>query len=96
MDIIGKIHPHVLRKHNYIFVEKHYFTKWVKFIPFCSINKETMIKLIKKQIIHIFGLLKTITTHTIVLLCLIKCGSSINHLTLILNIHKLVIYNYKA
>jgi len=40
-----------------------YFTKYVKAITDQSINQETIIKFIKEQIIHMFGLLESITTN---------------------------------
>jgi hypothetical protein len=41
----------------------YYFTKYVKVITNQLINQETIIKFIKEHIIHMFGLLETITTN---------------------------------
>lgn len=63
MYIIGKVHPPWLKRQNYILVAIDYFTKYVKAITDQSINQETIIKFIKEQIIHMFGLLEAITTN---------------------------------
>jgi hypothetical protein len=63
MYIIGKVHLSWLKRQNYILVAMYYFTKYVKAITNQLINQETIIKFIKEHIIHMFGLLETITTN---------------------------------
>ena len=61
MDIISKIYPPSSKNHTFILVATDYFTKWVEAIPLKTVNQSKVIKCIKENIIHRFGLPQTIT-----------------------------------
>ncbi|BFG41093.1 hypothetical protein CerSpe_273670 [Prunus speciosa] len=62
MDFVGKIMPSSSNEHTFIIVATDYFTKWVEAKALKSISSAAVITFIKKQIIHRFGILETITT----------------------------------
>ena len=57
---MGKYTPSS-RQHCFISVATDYFTKWIEAIPIRSVTQATVIKFIKEQIIHRFGLPESIT-----------------------------------
>ena len=61
MDVIGKISPPSSKNHAYILVATDYFTKWVEVVPLKTVSQSEVIKCIKENIIHRFGLPQTIT-----------------------------------
>ena len=62
MNLIGKIHPASSKGHNFILVAIEYFTKWVEAVPLKKAEQKDVIKFIKEQIIHRFGIPQCITT----------------------------------
>ena len=62
MDLIGKIHPTSSKGHSFILGAIYYFTKWVEAVPLKKAEHKDVIQLIKKQIIHRFGIPHSITT----------------------------------
>jgi hypothetical protein len=50
-----KIHLSYSKRYNYIRVTIDYFNKWVKVIPYRSLNQEAIIKIIIKHIINKSG-----------------------------------------
>lgn len=62
MDIIGKIAPRSSRGHAFILVATDYFTKWVEAEPLRNVTSTEVIRFIKHNIIHRFGIPETITT----------------------------------
>ena len=61
MDLIEKIYPTSSNGHNFILVATNYFTKWVEAVPLKEVGHKEVIQFIKEQIIHRFGILKSIT-----------------------------------
>lgn len=62
MDLIGKLCPASSKQYQFILVATNYFTKCVDVVPLKVANQQGMIKLIKENLIHRFGLPKSITT----------------------------------
>ncbi|GKV42144.1 hypothetical protein SLEP1_g49581 [Rubroshorea leprosula] len=62
IDLIGKVYPPSSKGHSFIKVATDYFTKWVEAKPMKKVDQSDVIKFIKEDIIHRFGLLETITT----------------------------------
>ncbi|GKV01725.1 hypothetical protein SLEP1_g14266 [Rubroshorea leprosula] len=62
IDLIGKVYPPSLKGHSFIIMATDYFTKWVKAKPMKKVDQSDVIKFIKEDIIHKFGLPETITT----------------------------------
>ncbi|GKU97768.1 hypothetical protein SLEP1_g10860 [Rubroshorea leprosula] len=62
IDLIGKVYPPSSKGHSFIIVATDYFTKWVEAKPMKKVDQYDVIKFIKEDIIHRFGLLETITT----------------------------------
>ncbi|CAL9004884.1 unnamed protein product [Prunus brigantina] len=62
MDFIGKIAPSSSNEHTFIIVATDYFTKWVEAKALKTITSTAVITFIKQQIIHRFGIPKSITT----------------------------------
>ena len=56
MDIIGQITPPSTKRHEYILVATDYFTKWAEAIPMKSITQQDVIRTIRENIIHRFGI----------------------------------------
>ena len=56
MDIIGQITPPSTKRHEYILVAIDYFTKWAEAIPMKSITQQDVIRTIRENIIHRFGI----------------------------------------
>ena len=63
MDSIGKIYPTSSKGHKFILVATDYFTKWVEAVPLKKLEQKDVIKFIKEQIIHWFGIPQSITTN---------------------------------
>ncbi|XP_043693025.1 uncharacterized protein LOC122643473 [Telopea speciosissima] len=61
MDLIGKVAPPATRGHCFIIVATDYFTKWVEAVPMKSMSQTKVIRFLKTQIVHRFGLPETIT-----------------------------------
>ncbi|GKU89586.1 hypothetical protein SLEP1_g3710 [Rubroshorea leprosula] len=61
IDLIGKVYPPSSKGHSFIIVATDYFTKWVEAKPMKKVNQYDVIKFIKEDIIHRFGLPETIT-----------------------------------
>lgn len=62
MDIIGKISPRSSRGHAFILVATDYLTKWVTVEPLRNVTSTEVIRFIKHNIKHRFGIPETITT----------------------------------
>ncbi|GKV13532.1 hypothetical protein SLEP1_g24528 [Rubroshorea leprosula] len=62
IDLIGKVYPPSSKGHSFIIVATDYFTKWVEAKPMKKVDQSNVIKFIKEDIIHRFGLPETITT----------------------------------
>ena len=62
MDLIQKIYPTSAKGHNFILVATDYFTKWVEAVPLKKVEQKDVIKFIKDEIIHRFGIPQSITT----------------------------------
>ncbi|GKV43324.1 hypothetical protein SLEP1_g50628 [Rubroshorea leprosula] len=62
IDLIGKVYPPSSKGHSFIIVATDYFTKWVEAKPMKKVDQSDVIKFIKEDIIHRFGLPETITT----------------------------------
>ena len=56
MDLMGQITPPSSKQHEYILVATDYFTKWAEAIPLKSVSQQEVIKTIKENIIHRFGI----------------------------------------
>ena len=56
MELIRKINPASLKRHNFILVTIDYFTKWVEAIPLKKAEQMDVIQFIKEKIIHRFGI----------------------------------------
>ncbi|XP_060669127.1 uncharacterized protein LOC107428981 [Ziziphus jujuba] len=61
MDLIGKVYLPSSKQYTFIIVATDYFTKWVEARSMKTINQTDVIKFIIKDIIHRFGIPKTIT-----------------------------------
>nr|XP_048331594.1 uncharacterized protein LOC125422926 [Ziziphus jujuba var. spinosa] len=61
MDLGGKVYPPSSKHHLFIIVSTNYFTKLVEARAMKTVNQVDMIKFIKEDIIHRFGIPKTIT-----------------------------------
>ncbi|GKV50531.1 hypothetical protein SLEP1_g57234 [Rubroshorea leprosula] len=62
IDLIGKVYPPSTRGHSFIIVATNYFTKWVEAKPMNKVDKTDIIKFLKEEIIHRFGLPETVTS----------------------------------
>ena len=62
MDLIGKIYPASSKGHNFIIVATDYFTICVEVVPLKKVEQKDVVKFIKEQIIHRFGIPQSITT----------------------------------
>lgn len=62
MDLIGKIYPTLSKQYYFILVATNYFIKQAEVIPLKVANQQAVIKFIKENLIHIFGLSKSIMT----------------------------------
>ncbi|GKV02584.1 hypothetical protein SLEP1_g15006 [Rubroshorea leprosula] len=62
IDLIGKVYPPSSKGHSFIIMATDYFTKWVEAKPMKKVDQSDVIKFIKEDIIHRFGLPETITT----------------------------------
>ncbi|GKU86485.1 hypothetical protein SLEP1_g1001 [Rubroshorea leprosula] len=62
IDLIGKVYPPSSKGHSFIIVATDYFTKLVEAKPMKKVDQSDVIKFIKEDIIHRFGLSETITT----------------------------------
>lgn len=63
IDVIGKIYPASCKQYCFILMATDYFTKCAKAIPLKVVNQQAVIKFIKKNLIHRFNLLESITTY---------------------------------
>ncbi|GKV53168.1 hypothetical protein SLEP1_g59706 [Rubroshorea leprosula] len=63
IDLIGKIYPPSSKGHSFIIVATDYFTKWVEARPMKKVDQGDVIKFIKEDLIHRFGLPETITSN---------------------------------
>ncbi|GKV32763.1 hypothetical protein SLEP1_g41344 [Rubroshorea leprosula] len=62
IDLIGKVYPPSTRGHSFIIVATDYFTKWVEAKPMKKVDQTDIIKFLKEEIIHRFGLPETVTS----------------------------------
>ncbi|XP_050207365.1 uncharacterized protein LOC126656791 [Mercurialis annua] len=62
IDLIGKIYPPSSKNHSFIIVATDYFTKWVVAKPLVKAEQKDVIKFIKEEIIHQFGIPQSVTT----------------------------------
>ncbi|XP_055960597.1 uncharacterized protein LOC130015093 [Mercurialis annua] len=62
IDLIGKIYPPSSKNHSFIIVATDYFTKWVVAKPLVKTEQKDVIKFIKEEIIHQFGIPQSVTT----------------------------------
>ncbi|GKV39170.1 hypothetical protein SLEP1_g46978 [Rubroshorea leprosula] len=62
IDLIGKVYPPLSKGHSFIILATDYFTKWVEAKPMKKLDQSDVIKFIKEDFIHRFGLPETITT----------------------------------
>ena len=56
MDLIGKVFPPSSKGHSYIFVITDFFTKWADAVTLKFVNQQAVIKILKENIVHRFGL----------------------------------------
>jgi hypothetical protein len=63
LDFIGKIHPPSIKGHCFVIVATDYFTKWTEAIPLKNMTHKEVIGFITEQIIHRFGIPRTLTTN---------------------------------
>ncbi|RDY07969.1 Pol polyprotein, partial [Mucuna pruriens] len=63
LNMIGPIEPKVSNGHRFILVAIDYFTKWVEAASYASVTKCVVVKFIKRDIIHRYGLLAHIITN---------------------------------
>ncbi|GKV41675.1 hypothetical protein SLEP1_g49174 [Rubroshorea leprosula] len=63
INLIGKVYPPSSKGHSFIIVAMDYFIKWVEAKPMKKVDQSDVIKFIKEDIIHRFGLSETITTN---------------------------------
>ncbi|XP_043687647.1 uncharacterized protein LOC122638862 [Telopea speciosissima] len=61
LDLIGKVTPPSVQGYAFVIVAIDYFTKWVEAVPMKSVNQANVIRFVKREIIHHFGLPKTLT-----------------------------------
>ncbi|XP_043717600.1 uncharacterized protein K02A2.6-like [Telopea speciosissima] len=61
MDLIGKVTLPATRWQCFIIVVMDYFTKWAEAVPMKTVTQTEIIRFLKTQIIHRFGLPETIT-----------------------------------
>ncbi|XP_043710281.1 uncharacterized protein LOC122659209 [Telopea speciosissima] len=61
MDLMGKVTPPATRGHCFIIVATDYFTKWAEAVPMKLVSQTEVIRFLKTQIVHRFGLPETIT-----------------------------------
>ncbi|XP_043705278.1 uncharacterized protein LOC122655108 [Telopea speciosissima] len=61
MNLMGKVTPPATRGHCFIIVATDYFTKWAEAVPMKSVSQTEVIRFLKTQIVHRFGLPETIT-----------------------------------
>ncbi|XP_073279540.1 uncharacterized protein [Primulina huaijiensis] len=62
MDLIGKIYPASSKGHSFILVATDFFTKWVGAVPLKKAKQGDVIKFVKENIIHRFGIPESLTT----------------------------------
>ncbi|XP_050222757.1 uncharacterized protein LOC126672848 [Mercurialis annua] len=62
IDLIGKIYPASSKGHSFIVLATDFFTKWVVAKPLKNTGQEDIIKFIKEEIIHQFGIPQSITS----------------------------------
>ncbi|GKV15421.1 hypothetical protein SLEP1_g26217 [Rubroshorea leprosula] len=62
INLIGKVYPPSSRQHSFIIVATDYFTKWVEAKPMKKVDQTDIIKFLKEDIIHKFGLPETVTS----------------------------------
>ncbi|GKV18516.1 hypothetical protein SLEP1_g28883 [Rubroshorea leprosula] len=62
IDLIGKVYPPSTRGHSFIIVATYYFTKWVEAKPMKKVDQINIIKFLKEEIIHRFGLPEIVTS----------------------------------
>ncbi|GKV33401.1 hypothetical protein SLEP1_g41920 [Rubroshorea leprosula] len=62
IDLIGKIYPPSSKGRSFIIVATDYFTEWVEARPMKKVEQGDVIKFIKEDLIHRFGLPETITS----------------------------------
>ncbi|XP_050211463.1 uncharacterized protein LOC126661652 [Mercurialis annua] len=62
IDLIGKIYHPSSKNHSFIIVATDYFTKWVVGKPLVKAEQKDVIKFIKEEIIHQFGIPQSVTT----------------------------------
>ncbi|GKV00673.1 hypothetical protein SLEP1_g13330 [Rubroshorea leprosula] len=60
VDLINKVYPPSTRGHSFIIVATDYFTKWVEAKPMKKVDQIDIIKFLKEEIIHRFGLPETV------------------------------------
>lgn len=60
MDLIGKVFPPSSKQDCFVIVATDYFTKWAEAIPMRSVDQEDVIRMIKQNIIHLFGIPETL------------------------------------
>ncbi|XP_073304601.1 uncharacterized protein [Primulina huaijiensis] len=63
MDLIGKIYPASSKDHSFILVATYFFTKWVETMPLKKAEQGDVIKFVKENIIHRFGIPESLTTY---------------------------------
>ncbi|XP_043717492.1 uncharacterized protein LOC122665409 [Telopea speciosissima] len=61
LDLIGKMTPPSAQGHPFVIAATDYFTKWVKAVPMKSVSQVDVIKFVKHELIHHFGLPETLT-----------------------------------
>ena len=52
IDVIGRIAPKALNRHEYIFVAIDYFTKWVEVVSYFVLKAKHMARFLKSSIIY--------------------------------------------
>lgn len=62
MDDIGPIDPKTSNGHRFILVSIDYFTKWVEAVTLKAVTKKVVVDFVHTNIIHHFGIPKTIIT----------------------------------
>jgi hypothetical protein len=59
---VGQIHSASSKCHRFVLVATDYITKWTEAVPLKNIMHREVIHFISEHIIHIFGVLQTLTT----------------------------------
>ncbi|XP_075524537.1 uncharacterized protein LOC142556934 [Primulina tabacum] len=61
MNLIGKIYPSSSKGHSFNLVATDFFTKWVETVTLKKMEQGDVIKFVKENIIHKFGILESLT-----------------------------------